>query len=263
MGAITQTGILFAEPYNKPLSTAGQFQPGCYLVFMSGGIVVPVYRDPQLLWPHNQTSIPGYGPPSKYAITSGVVADGTGRFPPIYLDPAISYSYTLYSAAGTVLETGTNITSSDTTQTGEAVKPFLTSIGSGTVPIIDPALQLPLTPGTWRIEANLSFADSNSSAFGLQVGVYYSGTLNAGAINAFTIYGLMNDASVVNGSLTVNTAVPFATIDATSTFNILNVAGTIQVSTAGVLSIKWSYDTAGNSILSMPPGSALYAQKLA
>jgi len=83
MGAITNVSWPFVEPYNKPLSAGGQFQPGCYLVFTSGGLVVPVYRDPQLLWPHKQTSVPGSGPPSKYAITSGVVADGTGRFPPI------------------------------------------------------------------------------------------------------------------------------------------------------------------------------------
>ncbi len=257
MGDITKTGLLFAEPYNKPLSTAGQFQPGCYLLFTSGGVLVPVYRDPQLLWPYNQTSIPGSGPPSRYAAQTGVVADATGRFSPIYLDPAISYSYSLYSAAGVLLETATNITSSDTTQTLEATKPFITSLGSGTTPIIDPALQIGITaPGFYRIEANLSL--SAVTNLGLDIGLYYSGTVASGTL---AYYGAMNSVPV-EGITAPNFPLFFSTVSNDALQNFLNFAGTIQVSTTGTFSIKWSNENAGVSVLSMSAGSALYAQKI-
>jgi hypothetical protein len=265
VGAITKVGILFAEPYNKPLSTGGQFQPGCYLVFTSGGAVVPVYRDPQLRWPHKQTSVPGYGPPSVYAVTSGVAADGTGKFAPIYLDPSIAYSYTLYSAAGVVLESATNITSSNLTQLTGVVTSAINSLGNGTTPVIDPTLQVALpNAGTYRVEANLSFADATGSGLGLHLGVYFSGALNSAADNALVIYGALNGGvQIIDGSININVPASFATVGSTSATNILSIAGTIQTSGSGVLSVDWSFLNAGNGILSLSSGSALYATRLA
>jgi Na+-transporting methylmalonyl-CoA/oxaloacetate decarboxylase beta subunit len=106
MGAVTNIGLLFAQPLNKPLSTAAQFQAGCYLVFTVGASLATVYRDPTLQWPHKQTSVSGSGPGFAVASTTGIVSDATGRFPAIYLNPALTYSYGLYTPARRAARSG-------------------------------------------------------------------------------------------------------------------------------------------------------------
>lgn len=87
------TGISFRRSFVKPLSVAGQFQPGCYVIFYitQTTTLAPVYRDANL-----NTQFQQYGTP--------LTADGDGRFPPVYLDPTITYDYKLYSKGGILLE---------------------------------------------------------------------------------------------------------------------------------------------------------------
>lgn len=84
------TGMLFYDPQAKPLSTTGQFQAGCYLLFYLTQTTTPtdVYADGALTTPLSQP----------------VIADGNGRFVQIYMDPAAIYRVQLYSAAAVLLE---------------------------------------------------------------------------------------------------------------------------------------------------------------
>lgn len=94
-------GVLFYDPRAKPLSTAGQFQPGCYYCFLTTLTTTPtnVYADAALTTPLTQPA-PGAVNPVGF----GTVAASDGRLVPIYLDPATTYRVQLYSAAGVVLE---------------------------------------------------------------------------------------------------------------------------------------------------------------
>lgn len=87
------TGILFNDPYNKPLSAAGQFMAGCTRVFYLSQTttLAPVYQDGFLQFPYSQTPTP-------------ITADSAGRFSPIYLDPTIAYRCQLFTAGGILLE---------------------------------------------------------------------------------------------------------------------------------------------------------------
>jgi len=91
------TGMLFYDPRAKPLSTNGQFQPGCYLLFYGTGTttLANVYADGGLTTLLSQT--PGTSPPS-------CTAASDGRFVPIYLDPSVIYRVQLYTAGGIPLE---------------------------------------------------------------------------------------------------------------------------------------------------------------
>src|SRR5882762_6987445 len=87
------TGILFTEPQNKPLSAAGLPMPLCYRFFYVTGTttLAPVYQDGILTFPYSQNPTP-------------ITSDSNGRFPPIYLDPAIVYRVQLWTAANVKLE---------------------------------------------------------------------------------------------------------------------------------------------------------------
>jgi hypothetical protein len=262
MGAVTKIGLLFRQPYNKPLSTVGQFQAGCYLIFMSGGVLAPVYRDPALLWPYAQTSIPGAGPQSKNSVTSGVASDATGRFTPIYLNPAIEYSYQLFSAAGTLLESGTNVNTSNTLQTLESYKISTTSRSNTAVLTNDPDLQVALgTVGTYRIEADLCWYSSAASGDAINFAVAFSRQLNSAAGNDLIAYGTMNGTNEVF-DISFGPALGQFDINNQPSQNVLHIAGTVQINQIGTLSIKWAQFAASNDITSLATGSALYATLL-
>src|ERR1700730_731771 len=69
----TPTGVVYSEPYVRPLSTTGQFQAGCTWSFYLTGTttVADGYEDGELTTPYSQP----------------IAADSAGRFSPIYLDP--------------------------------------------------------------------------------------------------------------------------------------------------------------------------------
>lgn len=93
------TGQLYDDPRSKPLSTAGAFQPGCYLCFFTTGTTTPtnVYSDGLLTTPLSQPTAGSVNP------VAGTVADSAGRFAAIYLNPATIYRVQLYNAAGSLL----------------------------------------------------------------------------------------------------------------------------------------------------------------
>jgi hypothetical protein len=93
----TPTGLLFYDPRAKPLSTYGAYQPGCYYLFYQTGTTTQanVYADGLLTTPLSQT--PGANQPS-------CTADSSGRFNPIYMNPAQIYRVQLYTSLGVLLE---------------------------------------------------------------------------------------------------------------------------------------------------------------
>lgn len=88
-------GVLFYEARAKPLSIIGTIQPGSYYQFYLTGTLTPanVYADGNLNTPLSQT--PG---------TGGTTAASDGRLVPIYLNPAVTYRYQLYSVFNQLLE---------------------------------------------------------------------------------------------------------------------------------------------------------------
>lgn len=91
------TGVLFYDARAKPLSTIGTPQPGAYYQFYLTQTLTQtnVYADGSLTTPLSQT--PGVS-------SGGTTAASDGRLVPIYLDPAITYRYQLYSATAVLLE---------------------------------------------------------------------------------------------------------------------------------------------------------------
>lgn len=88
-------GALFYEARAKPLSSIGQQQPGAYYQFYLTGTTTPtnVYADGLLTVPLSQT--PG---------TGQTTAASDGRLIAIYMDPATTYRYQLYSSSGVLLD---------------------------------------------------------------------------------------------------------------------------------------------------------------
>lgn len=100
-------GMLFYEPQAKILNAAGRTLPLLYAVFYKTGTtaLAPVYADAMLFAPLPQTPVGRAGVSTQV----GVQADDKGRFPPIYLDPAIIYRVQMVSVnpitfAATVLQ---------------------------------------------------------------------------------------------------------------------------------------------------------------
>lgn len=75
---------LFASPWVRPLTDSGEIMPGAKLQFYLTGTTTPspVYADSSL-----ETELP-----------NPVIADGDGRFPPMYMDPVVTYRAQLYDA---------------------------------------------------------------------------------------------------------------------------------------------------------------------
>jgi hypothetical protein len=76
------SAYLFYSPQFRPLSSAGAILPNCYVQFYAAGTTDPadVYADGALTTP----------------LSNPVVADASGEFPAIYLDPATTYRAILY-----------------------------------------------------------------------------------------------------------------------------------------------------------------------
>lgn len=76
------SAYLFTSPRFRPLSISGEILPGATLTFYESGTTTPtdVYSDAGLTTP----------------LTNPVVADASGEFPAIYLDPAVTYRALLH-----------------------------------------------------------------------------------------------------------------------------------------------------------------------
>lgn len=93
---------LFTLPTQIPLSTSGELMSGCTLTFSATGSSTPqnAYSDIDLA----------------VALSNPLSADGSGAFPPIYLDPTLpDYRVVLKTSAGVVLKTWDDVPSNQNT----------------------------------------------------------------------------------------------------------------------------------------------------
>jgi hypothetical protein len=79
---MSAAAYLFTSPQFRPLSPSGSILPGAYVQFYEAGTTTPtdVYADADLNTP----------------LSNPVVADTSGEFVPIYLDPSVTYRAQLY-----------------------------------------------------------------------------------------------------------------------------------------------------------------------
>jgi hypothetical protein len=219
-----------------------------------------VYRDPALKWPYNQTNIPGSGPPSEDSVLTGIPSDATGRFDAIYLDPALEYSYNLYSATGTLLETGINVNVSNPPETLVAYKLSTTARSNTTVLTNDPDLQLEImTPGFYRVEIDVTFFASAAASANMEVA--YSTSVSALTGNTLAVFGISNDLNTVFVA-PVNTATGVFNVNTLPNQNCLHLVGVMDFTSAGTLSLKWAQGAASDNAVCLGIGSAIYATLL-
>jgi hypothetical protein len=97
----TATGQLFYDPVARPLSSLGVSMPGAYYNFYVSGTTTPaqVYQDPALTLPFPAVALNGSA-----ALFTLVQADGSGAFPPMYLNPQMIYRVQLYNSTWSLLE---------------------------------------------------------------------------------------------------------------------------------------------------------------
>lgn len=95
------TGQLFYDPVARPLSSLGVVMPGAYYNFYMSGTTTPaqVYQDAGLVLPFPAAALNGSNP-----LFTVVQADGTGAFPPMFLDPEIIYRVQLYNSTWSLVE---------------------------------------------------------------------------------------------------------------------------------------------------------------
>jgi hypothetical protein len=95
------TGQLFYDPIARPLSATGGSLPGAYYNFYVSGTTNPaqVYQNAALTIPYPAAALNGSSP-----LYSVIQADGTGAFPPIFLNPQLIYRVQLYSSTWSLIE---------------------------------------------------------------------------------------------------------------------------------------------------------------
>jgi hypothetical protein len=95
------TGQLFYDPIPRPLSSVGVAMPGAYYNFYVSGTTNPaiVYQDAGLTLPYPAASLNGSNP-----LYTVIQADGTGAFPPIFLNPETIYRVQLYNSSWSLIE---------------------------------------------------------------------------------------------------------------------------------------------------------------
>jgi hypothetical protein len=95
------TGQLFYDAIPRPLSPTGITLPGGYYNFYVSGTTNPatVYQDAALTLPFPAAPLNG-----STALFSVIQADGTGAFPPIFLNPETIYRVQLYTSTWSLFE---------------------------------------------------------------------------------------------------------------------------------------------------------------
>src|SRR5215469_5979489 len=89
------TSQLFYDPVARPLFAGLPLPMAYYNFYLSGTTTpAPVYQDASLTTPFPTNSS------GQYVVT----ADGTGAFPPIYMNPNLVYRVQLYTSANVQLE---------------------------------------------------------------------------------------------------------------------------------------------------------------
>jgi hypothetical protein len=257
---IPTSGQLFRTPFSQPLSADGKPLGAAYRIFYltNSTTLTPVFQDSAMTTPFVQP----------------IVAT-SGKFSPIYLNPAIEYRSQLFDTNGRMLEdvdTVNNNTGNTSAlgltgagvPAGFARSAFKTATTSTTLGlIVDPDLQVFLpAAGTYKIDMDL-VATGTSANFQPS----FSGKLGAGAAPTNTyqlmLMGTQHGVGAQNGLsnpfLIINLETN-VTLDATPLDNTMRYTGTIQTLTSGIFSFDFGANSSTTSILA---GSSLTVLQVA
>ncbi len=266
------TSSLFIDPQAKPLSTTGLQQAGCYLCFFLTGTVTPtpVYQDGALTIPLSQPAAGTVNP------VGGTVADASGRFVPIYINPATTYRVQMYTAAGVKIEdtdpyiTGgsppfTTSTPGSVPASGGGVLNFLradgtwaaeylvavkaantTRVGTGAA-TNDPDLAIVVpAAGTYLYELMAFPLQATAPACGAAYGMNFAGTYdNAASLNTWDVFATVGSWVMSNTGLTGNPSITSLASGQFSTVSLdtIRVFGVLVALTAGTLGFSWTQST--------------------
>jgi hypothetical protein len=255
--AILPTGVLFYEPRNTPISTAGLVQPNCQRRFYLTGTttLATVYQDGILSVPFSQSP-------------NLIAADINGRFAPIYLDPSIVYrSQLLASVAlgGATLEDVDPYVPSPFSLEA-SFKPALlarTTVGATSDPDLQIAIVAPLTQATYIYEAFLEFTQPGASGTtpGLDFEIAFSGSLVAGWALSYAFVGNLNGDVVGAGQ--VNVPQNTNGLAGANAIQGLFIRGVMTCSTGGVLAVQWGQANSSANAVTMSAGCIFTAQRIA
>jgi hypothetical protein len=247
-------GQLFTLAYTKPLSAGGAQQPGAQLTFYASGsgfaTSQPVYADSALTT----------------TLTQPIVADTSGRFVPVFMNPALQYASQLSSAAGTFQADPVNVQNTAIPM-AEVVKASTTTRASTTTLTVDPDLSFFLSlAGTYKVELDIQItAGASGTTPGFSYEISFSGTLNSAAGNTFAVAGLFDSVGVSNSQAAValNSPVTGIALGPSGIQNIVRIAGTIQTTSAGTLSFLWAQNVSSSSQVSVVAGSDMTITRIA
>lgn len=232
-------GFPYYEVCSKPTNTNNVVMPGATLNFYFSGTLnpAPVYADGAL---QNQL------------MPTQLKADGSGQFPAIYLNPAITYRRELFDQNMTLQKDNDPINSPVVGQIFAAAKLADTTRSTSSA-TVDPELAVNLISGTYNFTSTISALAGG----GLQIGI---NSFPAAATGTCVYTGV----SVSAGGGILILAAPlqiFAWDTSTSGSDYLNMQGTIIVTAPTVVGVYWGCIPSGSTIVHT--GSSLAFTKIA
>lgn len=245
-------GRLFSLAYTKPLSTAGLPLAGALMYFYQSGAYTTqqtVYADAQLQTPLSQP----------------ITADANGRFAPVFMNPALFYSWQLYTSGSVLLEQADPVNTQNTSIPASMVVTANTVRSSTAVLAADPYLTYAIpAAGTYVVVIDLqAVAAVGGATPGIQYQINFSGSVNGSAGNAFAAAGTMNGAplSAAQSAFALNSTVT-ASLATTSVSNITRIVGTIQLTSAGTLAFEWAQAVSSANATSVLQGSSMTVTRI-
>ncbi len=243
----TRIGRLFSLAYTKPLSTLGAPLAGALMYFYQSGAFTTqqtVYADAELQTP----------------LTQPITADANGRFAPVFMNPALQYSWQLFNAASGLLESADPVNTQDTSIPVSLVEAVNTSRASTTTLTADPYLTYAIpAAGTYRVEIDLQLTALAAGATpGLAFQVNFSGTVNGSAGNAFALVGGFDSVALTasQSSMALGSTMDVS-LGTTPISNTVRIAGTIQLTSAGALAVEWAQSVSSTNTTTMLQGSSM------
>jgi hypothetical protein len=245
-------GILFTEPKLQPLSVTGKIQPGCTRKFFltKSTTIAPVYKDGSILQPYAQP----------------IVSNASGVFPPIYLDPTLTYRSQLFSADGRLLE-DEDPYCPPTNFSYAVVKRGAEARISTTTPTADSELVIYVPgPGYYEFDALLEFVTPGSSGAtpGVAVSAVFTGAFRDGFSASYSIVGSMNATSVQTADSMNRSGAGFAgltvatySLAGAGALNTLAYRGSFYATEPGALAIYWAQKTSSTNATFLNAGSFL------
>jgi hypothetical protein len=242
-------GQLFTLANTKPLSTGGAQQPGAQMFFYQSG----AFTTQQTVFADSGLTTP---------LAQPIVANSSGRFVPIFFNPAWLYSWQLFASNGTTLLLQADPVNALNTNTPVQLYKAASTARASTVTLAaDPDLSYAIPfAGTYRVELDLQWiAAVAGAAPGLQFELNFSGTLNGSAGNTLAVAGLYDNTNTTNAqsSITLNVPATGISLGMTVGQNTIRIAGTIQVTSAGTLSLQWAQNSSSANAVTLSQGSAM------